>query len=449
MNSAPRVGIRARDWHACRPWSAWRRLPRLTGRTTARALVGSAAVGILIVAACAVVVLRIMNPGMRLWPIWTSTSATCSRTRPPTAATWAPTCGGPSSSIDNWFPKFRLSGWAPDWYAGFPVGQYYFPVPGADDRGRSNLVMPYNVAFKLVTVSGPLMLPAAAYYFAKGMRAPWPAPPAFAIAAFGTLVQTRNDWQIYGGNIASTLAGEFSFTIGLAFALFALGALAYTLDTGKRRWLPAVLIAARRSCRTSSSRSSSAIAAILLWLTRRPQRTWAIAVPVGAVAGRVDRGVVAAACSWQQAIHAEHAVHEAHPEGRTSSCRRGSPLPGPGASTRSKASCAALDRPSTRTRTRSSTSRRRCGCRGGSGCSPGVAIVAAGWYRRRSTLVLLVLAIVIGVMFVSGPSTRSGTRGSCRSGCSRGRSSPRWARPRSLRLGGVGVRVGVRVDTRR
>ncbi len=103
-----------------------------------------------------------------------------------------------------------------------------------------NLVMPYNVAFKLVTVSGPLMLPAAAYYFAKGMRTPWPAPPAFAIAAFGTLVQTRTDWQIYGGNIASTLAGEFSFAIGLAFALFGLGALAYTLDTGKRR------VAARR-----------------------------------------------------------------------------------------------------------------------------------------------------------------------------------------------------------
>ena len=55
------------------------------------------------------------------------------------------------------------------------------------------------------------------------MKAPWPAPPAFAVAAFGTLVQTRNDWQIYGGNIASTLAGEFSFTIGLAFALFGLG----------------------------------------------------------------------------------------------------------------------------------------------------------------------------------------------------------------------------------
>ena len=29
----------------------------------------------------------------------------------------------------HWFAKGRLSGWAPDWYAGFPVGQYYFPLP--------------------------------------------------------------------------------------------------------------------------------------------------------------------------------------------------------------------------------------------------------------------------------------------------------------------------------
>ena len=63
----------------------------------------------------------------------------------------------------------------------------------------------------------------------------------FAIAALGTLVQTRSDWQIYGGNIASTLAGEFSFTLALALALFGLGALGVTLETGRRRWLPAAL----------------------------------------------------------------------------------------------------------------------------------------------------------------------------------------------------------------
>src|SRR6478736_2634507 len=44
----------------------------------------------------------------------------------------------------NWFPKGRLSGWAPDWYAGFPVGQYYFPVP-ALMIWALQVVMPYNV----------------------------------------------------------------------------------------------------------------------------------------------------------------------------------------------------------------------------------------------------------------------------------------------------------------
>jgi len=32
-----------------------------------------------------------------------------------------------------------------------------------------------------------------------------------------------------------------------------------------------------------------------------------------------------------------------------------------------------------------------------------IAIVSAGWYRRRSTLVLLVLALVVGVMFIEWP----------------------------------------------
>src|SRR5947199_9388345 len=29
----------------------------------------------------------------------------------------------------HWFPKLRLAGWSPDWYSGFPIGQYYFPFP--------------------------------------------------------------------------------------------------------------------------------------------------------------------------------------------------------------------------------------------------------------------------------------------------------------------------------
>ncbi|MDQ1457227.1 MAG: hypothetical protein QOH28_2847 [Actinomycetota bacterium] len=305
----------------------------------------------------------------------------------------------PKFLADNWFPKLRLSGWAPDWYAGFPVGQYYFPVP-ALMIWVLKVVMPYNVAFKLVTVSGPLMLPAAAYSFAKGMKAPWPAPPAFAVAAFATLVQTRTDWQIYGGNIASTLAGEFSFTIGLAFALFGLGALAYTLDTGRRRWLPAVLIALAIMSHIVVA-IFIAIAAILLWLTRRPQRTWAIALPVGGVA-------VALSAVWilpllaQQAFTQSMRYTKLLPKGDFK-LPSWLPLPGPVRHTIDGLGNA-VGRPPLDTNANPVRH-----------FSPtlwlpwwiwilaGVAIIAAGWYRRRSTLVLLVLALVVGVMFIEWP----------------------------------------------
>ena len=61
---------------------------------------------------------------------------------------------------EHWFGQFRLSGWSPDWYAGFPVGQYYFPLP-AVLIALLDLIpfVSYNVAFKLVTVSGAAVAP--------------------------------------------------------------------------------------------------------------------------------------------------------------------------------------------------------------------------------------------------------------------------------------------------
>ncbi len=50
--------------------------------------------------------------------------------------------------------------------------------------------------------------------------------------------------RIMGGNLASTLAGEFSFTLAIAFALFFFGTLAMALRTRVGTlWLPAALLA--------------------------------------------------------------------------------------------------------------------------------------------------------------------------------------------------------------
>src|SRR5689334_21456450 len=138
------------------------------------------AVGWAIIAACMVVVALILHPSLLL-------KNTTANGGGMGAHVW-----WPWFMEHHWFPKLRLAGWAPDWYGGFPVWQYYFPLP-AVFVAILDIFLPYNVAFKLVTASGPFLLPGAAFYFAKGMRAPWPAPPAFALAALGMLVQTRSD----------------------------------------------------------------------------------------------------------------------------------------------------------------------------------------------------------------------------------------------------------------
>jgi hypothetical protein len=239
--------------------------------------------GIAVVAACVVLVFGVSNAEMRLWPIWDIRFGNLFRNTTTNGGDMGAHVWWPWFMREHWFGRLRLAGWAPDWYAGFPVGQFYFPLPALLITAL-DFFIPYNVAFKLVTVSGPLLLPVAAFSFARGLRAPWPMPPAFAVAATVFLFHTRTDWQIYGGNLASNLAGEFSYTLAIALCLFFLGALARTLDTGRRPWLPALLLAL-----TALSHivviTFGVAGALIIWVTRRPWRTWPIAVAIGVVGG--------------------------------------------------------------------------------------------------------------------------------------------------------------------
>ncbi|MGH9264002.1 MAG: 6-pyruvoyl-tetrahydropterin synthase-related protein [Acidimicrobiales bacterium] len=152
---------------------------------------------------------------------------------------------GPAYLRDHLLPKGRIYGWAPDWYAGFPAYQFYFPLPALAIAVLS-WVIPYEVAFKLITVAGILTLPVAAWAFGKlsGMRFPGPALLAIATVPF----LFDRGFTIYGGNIASTLAGEFSFSISLSFALLFLGLVARGLDTGRHRVLAGVVLALTGLC---------------------------------------------------------------------------------------------------------------------------------------------------------------------------------------------------------
>ncbi|MHB8430906.1 MAG: hypothetical protein ACYDDZ_10330 [Acidimicrobiales bacterium] len=134
----------------------------------------------------------------------------------------------------------RLTGWDPAWYDGFPVYTFYFPLPGLIVVIFS-LLAPYNVAFKLVTVLGTLTLPVSAWAFGRLVRLRDPLPACLAAAMLPFLFEPS--FSIYGGNILSTLAGEFSFSLSLSISLVCLGVIERGLRTGRHRVLAGVLFA--------------------------------------------------------------------------------------------------------------------------------------------------------------------------------------------------------------
>src|SRR5256885_16296301 len=86
---------------------------------------------------------------------------------PPAGGDMAPHVHGPAYLRDHLLPHGRLTGWTPDWYGGYPALTFYFPLPSLLIVALGNII-PYAIAFKLVTVLGLVSLPVAAW--AMGRR---------------------------------------------------------------------------------------------------------------------------------------------------------------------------------------------------------------------------------------------------------------------------------------
>jgi len=136
----------------------------------------------------------------------------------------------PAYLRDNLLSDGRLMGWSNDWYAGFPILYFYFPLP-AFTIVLLDVVLPYGVAFKLVTVAGLVALPFAAYVFARGMGFARSVAVVAGVAG-GTFIFMES-FSIYGANTLSTLAGEYSFSWSFAFSFLYLGVLMRDLREGK------------------------------------------------------------------------------------------------------------------------------------------------------------------------------------------------------------------------
>jgi hypothetical protein len=135
-------------------------------------------------------------------------------------------------------PHFQITGWSPDWYDGWPFLIFYFPTPPLM-IALLGFILPYNVAFKIFMLIGMICLPICIYVFGRALKAPGPVPALMSAASLCFLF--NSSYTIDGGNIVSTMAGEYSYEIGLCFAFLFLAAFYSSLLIGRKRLISAVL----------------------------------------------------------------------------------------------------------------------------------------------------------------------------------------------------------------
>ena len=164
----------------------------------------------IVVIATSLIILIVMNPGL----ILSSTT--------PTGGDTGAHVFGPAYLRDTLLPEGRVLGWSNDWFAGFPAFYFYFPLPSLVIVAL-DLFIPYGVAFKIVTVLGLLAMAPAIYFHARALE--FGRHVSLITAGSGAVFAFYESYSIYGGNIASTLAGEFSYSWSFALSLVYLGLL--------------------------------------------------------------------------------------------------------------------------------------------------------------------------------------------------------------------------------
>ena len=152
------------------------------------------------------------------------------------AHVWAP-----AFLRDHFLPNFQLSGWTMDWYGGLPLYRFYMVVPAFAIVVLDAVpFVAYGVAFKVVAASGLLTFPFVCWVFGRLANFRHPIPELFAFAGLCFLLD--ESFSIYGGNVKSTMAGEYSFSIALTLSVLGLGFLAHGLRTGRFRVWTAVVL---------------------------------------------------------------------------------------------------------------------------------------------------------------------------------------------------------------
>ena len=150
--------------------------------------------------------------------------------------------------------------------------------------------MPYGVSLKLVTIAGVVALPVAVWAMTRlgGISA-----EGQALASVATLLFLFDrSFNIYGGNLMSTMAGEFAYSLGLASAVLYIGVAVRGMQTDRHRILAGALLALTGLMHLFSAFFALAAAAALLlvlpWRAAEWRRRLVWTVSSGALAAALS-----------------------------------------------------------------------------------------------------------------------------------------------------------------
>ncbi len=170
----------------------------------------------------------------------------------------------------DFLPAGRLHGWYPGSYLGHPLLLYYFPLPFLVMAALTPLTG-MAVAFKLGTVLGVFLLPPLTYvsFRLMGFRSPGPLLGAAGALVFLFLEENA----IWGGTMASTMTGEFSYTYGIGLAVLFLGVTYRAFAQGRGAVWPAVALAVTAVAHGYAVLWAGLSVTFFLFGARRPERT--------------------------------------------------------------------------------------------------------------------------------------------------------------------------------
>jgi 6-pyruvoyl-tetrahydropterin synthase-like protein len=171
---------------------------------------------------------------------------------------------------DRLLPHLRFHGWYPGAYLGHPLLLYYFPLAFLIMAALAPL-LGLAAAFKVGSVLGVFALPVLAYAALRLMAFRSPVPLLGAGGALVFLFSEEN--PIWGGTLASTLTGEFSYTYGIGLALLFLGVAYRAYARGDGPWVPAAILALTALAHGYAVLWGGISAAYFLYASRRPLRT--------------------------------------------------------------------------------------------------------------------------------------------------------------------------------